>query len=154
MLIDSLRFGKVEIDAESVLDFNGGLLGFEELNRFAILLFDATEPIQWLQSLEEPGVALPIINPFLIKPEYELDIDDTELESIGQPLVEDIIIVNVMVVPKDITKSTINLSAPIIINMKTRQGRQIIMECSEENPIKYPAFEPLAAYYRSHAGKE
>lgn len=153
MFIETGRFGRTEVLPDSVIAFSEGILGFEELRRFVIILSDVCEPIQWLQSVEDPMVSLPIINPFLIKPDYELDVDDMELASIGQPSVEDILVVSVVVLPEDITKTTINLSAPILINVKQRKGRQIVMEYTQENAIKYPAFEALAAYFQQ-GGKE
>lgn len=153
MHIETQRFGRTEIAPDSIIAFSEGILGFEALKRFAIILSDACEPIQWLQAVDDPTVSLPIVNPFLIAPDYELDIDDTELYSIGKPAIEDILVVNVMVLPEDISKTTINLSAPILINVKTRQGRQIVME-TIENGIRYPAFAALAAYFHEQDRKE
>ncbi len=147
MTIETNRFGRVNIDPSHIIRFEEGLLGFEQLKRYAIVLCEATEPIQWLQAVDDPTVSLPIVNPFLIKPDYELDVDDGELHSIGMPTVEDILIVNAMVLPEQIKNATINLSAPILVNLKTKQGRQIVMEYSQENAIRYPAFDALADYF-------
>jgi len=157
MNIETYRFGRVSIDPNHIITFSEGILGFEDLKRYAIILCESTEPIQWLQAVDDPEVSLPIINPFLIKYDYELDVDDEELHSIGMPTIEDILIVNVVVLPEDIRKATINLSAPILINIKTKQGRQIVMEYSSKDALRYPAFEALAVYYankEAQAGKE
>ncbi|MDO5111895.1 MAG: flagellar assembly protein FliW [Clostridia bacterium] len=148
MMIETGRFGRTEIDPESILTFTEGLLGFEELHRFAIILSNNTEPIQWLQAVDDPMVSLPIINPFLIKPDYELDVDDAELGSIGNPASEDVLVVSVTVIPEDIRQMTVNLSAPILINLKNRRARQIIMEYNQPNSIRYPAFAGLVSYYQ------
>lgn len=154
MYIETYRFGRTEIAPDSIITFADGILGFESLKRYAIILSDVCEPIQWLQSVDDPMVSLPIINPFLIVPEYELDVDDSELTSIGQPTVEDILVVNIMVLPEDIKKTTVNLSAPILINVRTRQGRQIVMDNMQDNAIRFPAFDALAAYYQEQDRKE
>ncbi len=148
MIIETHRFGRVNINPDHIIGFDEGMLGFEHLKRYAIILCEATEPIQWLQAVDDPMVSLPIVNPFLIKPDYELDVDDGELHSIGTPSVEEILIVNAMVLPEQIKKATVNLSAPVLINLRTKLGRQIVMEYSQENAIRYPAFEALAAYYQ------
>lgn len=148
MTIETHRFGRVSINPDHIIAFDEGLLGFEELRRYAIILCEATEPIQWLQAVDDPTISLPIINPFLIKPDYELDVDDEELHSIGMPSVEDILIVNAMVLPEQIREATINLSAPVLINLRTKQGRQIVMEYAQPNATRYPAFEALAGYYQ------
>lgn len=149
MMIETSRFGRTEIDPQSILHFEEGLLGFEKLQRFAVILADNTEPIQWLQAVDDPTVSLPIINPFLIKPDYELDVDDTELRSIGMPSSEDVLVVSVVVIPEDIRNMTVNLCAPILINMKSRKARQIIMEYGQSDAIRYPAFAGLVAYYQA-----
>ncbi|NCB31216.1 MAG: flagellar assembly protein FliW [Clostridia bacterium] len=148
MIIETRRFGRANINPDHIIRFDEGLLGFEQLKRFAIILCEATEPVQWLQAVDDPTVSLPIVNPFLIKPDYELDVDEGELQSIGMPSVEEILIVNAMVLPEQIHNATINLSAPVLINLRTKQGRQIVMEYSQANAIRYPAFEALAAYYQ------
>lgn len=148
MIIETHRFGRVHINSDHIIAFHEGLLGFEHLKRYAIILCETTEPIQWLQAVDDPTVSLPIINPFLIKPDYELDVDDGELQSIGMPTVDEILIVNAMVLPEQIRNATVNLSAPVLINLRTKQGRQIVMEYSQANAIRYPAFEALAAYYQ------
>ncbi|MEA4969081.1 MAG: flagellar assembly protein FliW [Candidatus Pelethousia sp.] len=154
MIIETHRFGRVTINPDHIISFGEGLLGFEQLKRYAIILCEATEPIQWLQAVDDPTVSLPIINPFLIKPDYELDVDDAELHSIGTPSVEEILIVNAMVLPEKIREATVNLSAPVLINLRTKQGRQIVMEYSQANAIRYPAFEALAAYYREQEARK
>ena len=154
MNIETHRFGRISINPDHIITFGEGILGFEDLKRYAIVLCDATEPIQWLQAVDSPVVSLPIINPFLIKPDYELDVDDSELQSIGSPTVEEILIVNAIVLPEDIRKATINLTAPILINLRTKQGRQIVMEYAQENAMRYPAFTALAAYYSEQEQKK
>lgn len=152
MNIETLRFGRVTINPDSIITFDEGILGFEELKRYAIILCEGTEPIQWLQAVDDPRISLPIVNPFLIKQDYELDVDEAELKSIGMPTVDEILVVNAMVLPEDIQKATINLSAPFLINLTNRKGRQIVMEY--ENSIRYPAFAALAAYYSEREQKE
>ncbi len=156
MDIMTTRFGPAQIDPKSILHFKYGLLGFEELKRYAVIACDATEPIQWLQALDDPDVSLPIINPFIIVPDYRVDVDGSELMSIGLPNEEDILMVNVMVVPEDIKKTTINLCAPILVNIKNNEARQIVMESDQENAIRFPAFAALAEYYQTQEalGKE
>ncbi len=149
MMIETSRFGRTEIDPDSILHFSEGLLGFEELRRFAVILSENTEPIQWLQAVDDPTVSLPIINPFLIKPDYELDVDDAELHSLDMPGADEVLVVNVVVIPDDIKKMTVNLCAPILINMKNRKARQIIMEYGNSDAIRYPAFAGLVAYYQA-----
>lgn len=148
MQIQSSRFGAIEIDDNSILFFKEGILGFEQLKRYAIILCNQTEPIQWLQAADDKNVSLPVINPFIICPDYAIDIDGAELNTIEAQDAGDVFVLNVMVIPSQMVNSTINLSAPILINAKNKQGKQFLIECSMENAIRYPAFEPLNQYYK------
>lgn len=154
MMIETRRFGRTEINPESILHFEEGLLGFEDLHRYAVIVSENTEPIQWLQAVDDPMICLPVINPFIIKPDYELDVDDAELHSLGMPTADDVLVVNVVVIPDDIKAMTVNLCAPIIINLKNRKARQIIMEYGKRDSIRYPAFEGLVSYYQAMEAKE
>ena len=148
MLIKTVRFGQVQIDERSILTFENGLYGFENLKRFAIVNCTETKPIYWLQSIEDGDISLPIIDPFIIKEDYVIDIDDNELKSIGTQKEDDLIVYNVVVLPEDITKITVNLVAPIIINTRNNKGKQCILGLEQGTSVKYPAFTPLMNYYK------
>jgi flagellar assembly factor FliW len=150
VIIESARFGTVEINDQSIIVFQGGLPGFTGLLRFTIIRCDQTEPIQWLQSLEDPDVSLPIINPFIIKPEYEIEVNDDELDIIKTHSEEDMIVLNIMVLPDDLSKMTVNLMAPLLVNVKEMLGTQVMMDY-KPLPIRYPAFDSLMVYYKSAA---
>lgn len=146
MNLNSSRFGEIEINDASVITFPGGLPGLEGLEKYAIIRCEQTEPIQWLQSVEDMDLALPIVNPFIINPHYEVEVDDSELEYIKSDKEEDLIVMNIMVVPDQLTDMTVNLLAPILINTKDMLGTQVMMDYKSFS-IAYPAFEALAKYY-------
>lgn len=152
MILDTVRFGTVDIDEKSIITFDDGLYGFEDLKRYAIINCTETEPIFWLQAIDDGDISLPIIDPFIIKDDYVIDVDDKELESIGSQKEEDLIVYNVVVLPEDITKITVNLVAPIVINVSTYKAKQVILGLEQETSVKYPAFTPLMNYYKE-AGK-
>lgn len=151
MLLDTIRFGKIEIDDQSILSFPDGIYGFDEMTQFAIVNCDETMPIYWLQSVQDGDISLPIIDPFIIKQDYVIDVDDKELTEIQADREDDIVVYNVVVLPKDIAKITVNLVAPMIINTKTNLAKQIILSMEQDNAVKYPAFEPLMEYYKEVA---
>lgn len=148
MIINTVRFGQVEIDERSVLTFDDGLYGFDKLKKFAIINCTETKPIYWLQSIEDGDISMPIIDPFILKDDYVIDIDEKELEKIGTGKEEDLIVYNVVVLPEDITKITVNLVAPIIINTSNNKAKQYILGLEQETSVKYPAFTPLMNYYK------
>ncbi|MGI6152237.1 MAG: flagellar assembly protein FliW [Christensenellaceae bacterium] len=159
MEINSVRFGIVQINEQSIINFPEGLPGFKELTKFAIIRCDQTEPIQWLQSIDDEDVSIPIINPFIIKPDYEIEVNDDELDLIDTHTEEDLIVLNVMVLPDDLSKMTVNLMAPLLINIKKMIGMQVMMDYKPLS-IQHPVFEALTEYYKNaeevaeHAGSD
>lgn len=128
MRVRTAHFGEIEFDMAKKICFENGLPGLEEDTEFALLSQEDSEPICWLQSLIHTGIALPVLNPFVICPTYEFDITDSDIDKLQILDVKDVCILNVLVIPcGDPDAMTINLSAPIIINMKNRQGRQIFL---------------------------
>lgn len=146
MQINSLRFGEISISDDSIINFPGGLPGLDELERYAIVRCEPTEPIQWLQSIDDTDISIPIINPFLIKEDYEIEVDDSELDFIGTHEESDLLVVNIMVVPDELDKMTVNLLAPLLINLKEMTGAQVMMD-HKEYEISYPAFDAIVKYY-------
>ncbi len=144
MLIKTKHFGEVEIDETNILDFAEGIFGFEDEKRFVILLNQETEnsPFSWLQSLGNEAISLPIINPNSFFPEYNPEVAGELVEKIGEPLVEDISLFTVVVVPEDITKMTTNLKAPILVNIKTNKGLQVIAQ-DDEYAIKHNLYNQI-----------
>jgi len=105
-------FGKITINADQVLQFAEGLPGFEMLRRFTLVDLEQTRPFIWLQSLEQ-DVALPLISPFMIQPDYSPDIDDAALAQLDLVSEEDLMVYAVVVIPPDVTRMTANLAAPV-----------------------------------------
>lgn len=139
MLVKTKYFGEIELDQNKIITFEHGIMGFEEYKNYTII-YDLEEgesvTISWLQSIEEPGLALPVINPLLVKPDYDPIVEDEVLSILGEITDDNIIILLTLTVPSDLTKMSVNLKAPIIINSDTRKACQIIVENQEYN-VKY-----------------
>lgn len=145
MIIQTKLFGEIEVDESKIITFEQGLIGLEHLKRF-LLIYDSVKEekssITWLQSLEEPAFALPVMNPLAIMSEYDPVVEDELLKSIGSLEAEDLIIMAALTVPFDITKMTANLKAPIIIHSVTKKGCQLIVE-NEEYVVRQPIYKIL-----------
>jgi flagellar assembly factor FliW len=142
MFIETERFGNFDSEDVRIIDFPVGLPGFEEFRKFIILEIPQTKPLYWLQSVENKYIALPVIIPFEFIEDYYIDIRDTELGEFEIQDQNDLLILNVVVVPGDIKKMTVNLAAPIIINTKGGKGKQIIIDAAEL-PIRYPIYDAI-----------
>ncbi len=139
MLIKTKYFGDIDLKEDKIITFDQGIMGFEEHKRYTILFDMEGEDrpsISWLQSLEEQGLALPVINPFQVRPDYNPIVEDEILKSIGKINEQNLVILLSLTVPSDITKMSANLKAPFIINSETRKGCQIIVE-NQDYEVKY-----------------
>jgi flagellar assembly factor FliW len=119
-------YGVIDVDERQRVHFPSGLLGFETLKDYVIL--DAErQPFFWLQSLDVEQVAFVLVNPFLFRPNYELDISDEELTAIGITSPEEALVFAIVTIPRDGGPMTANLQGPVIINRERRLGKQAIL---------------------------
>lgn len=144
MLVKTKFFGEVDLPEEEILTFERGLIGLADYKRFTILYDCEKEEtnISWLQSVDEPTLALPVIKPWLVKEEYNPTVEDELLSSLGELTEENLVILLTMTVPADIKEMTVNLKAPVIINADTRKAVQIIAD-NQDYEVKYKVYEIL-----------
>jgi len=130
MKILTRRFGELMIDEKKILVIPDGLMGFEEYEKFVLIEDTKTAPLCWLQSIEEPNLSLIVMNPFLFKPDYKLNLDEL-IDSRGWEGVEaaDLILYVVVHLSKEQSEITIisNLLGPIIINPKNNEMVQSVI---------------------------
>ncbi|GMV36423.1 MAG: hypothetical protein AMXMBFR61_09310 [Fimbriimonadales bacterium] len=129
MVAVTSRFGSIEYQEEDVLTFAEGPYGFPDLRRFVILEHKPGSPFRWLQSLDEPGIAFLIISPTQLFPDYAPSISEESAKSISLTASDPVLVNVVVTIPQGNPEAmTANLAGPIIINPKTREARQIIVE--------------------------
>jgi len=153
MQIETLRFGPVEVDEKKLIEFGDGIPGLEQYRKYALLQFEESYPIVWLQSMDETGICLPVLDTFNVLPDYVFDIDETDVKALELKGPEDLHVVSVVVIPEDIQGMTVNLAAPIIINTKTGQARQIVLSGSEYN-VRAPVFQQICNLVAGEEGAE
>ena len=125
MKIQTKAYGTIEVDERQKVIFPSGLFGFETIKNF-VLIDAERQPFYWLQSLEAEHIAFITINPFLFRPDYELDIDDELLKEINISRPENALIFSIVTIPLS-GPMTANLQGPLIINRETRIGKQGIL---------------------------
>lgn len=141
MFISTRHFGDIEIGSDQIIDFDSGILGFETIKKYVLIVDQNDESaFKWLQSIDEPSLAFVVINPFYIKPDYELDIKDEVVRQLKIEKEQDVEPYCIVVVPEDITRMTVNLKAPVIINIKSKKGIQIVLE-NDEYLVKHYIME-------------
>jgi len=142
MQIETIRFGSVEIDESKLITFDVGIPGLEEYHMYALLQFEESYPIIWLQSVEEGGICLPVLDTFAVLTGYVFDIEDEDVRILELNGPEDLHVVSVLVIPAEIQQMTVNLAAPVIINTVTGKARQIMLSGSDYN-VRVPVFQDI-----------
>lgn len=143
MVAETKFFGTIDIEDDKIIHFPMGIIGFEGLKNFALIYDSEREErsnISWLQSMEEPLMVLPVINPMDIVEDYGPIIEDELMKIIGDPADADILIFVSMSIPSDLTKMTANLKAPFIINTVDRRAMQVIVE-NQDYEVKYNVYD-------------
>ena len=144
MEIKTRIFGDVTISDDKMINFPNGIVGFPDLKDFA-LIHDEEQGdqagIRWMQSVQEPNFAMPVINPLVIKEDYNPMVDDELLSVIGAG--ENILVMTTITVPTDLSKMSVNLKAPFVINVDTRKAVQVVLE--DDLPVKFYVYELLKA---------
>jgi flagellar assembly factor FliW len=119
-------YGLIEVDERQKIIFPQGLFGFEKLKDY--LLLDAErQPFYWLQSMDVEDVAFILVNPFLFRPDYEVNVSNEEVDGIGIRSPENALIFSIVTIPQDGSPMTANLQGPLIINRDARMGKQAVL---------------------------
>ena len=142
MKIKTSRFGDLNVENKDILFFSEGILGFEHLKKFFIIDPGDKTLILWLQSIEDNEVAFPIIEPKIFRPDYIVKLLPAELASLQLENMTDTKIYSILTIPKDVINMSANLKAPIIINARTNQSRQIVLQDSKLS-VKYEMYKEL-----------
>ncbi len=147
MKINTKIFGEIEVADDKIITFENGIIGFPELRRFTLLHDEERGTgagIRFLQSLEEPAFAMPVMDPLLVKPDYNPEVDDELLVSAGNLTVDNILVLVTVTVPSDLAKMTVNLQGPLVINVEEHKACQVIID-GGAYPVKFPVYDILKA---------
>ena len=127
MILETTRFGKIELDDKDAIVFPDGIPGFPEARRFVLLQHSPQSPFHWLQNLEDGALAFLVIDPLLVDEDYLGSIPEEELRELGIGDVGEAAVLSIVRVHREARKVTANLLAPLLINPKTRRGKQVIL---------------------------
>ncbi len=140
-------FGTIDIADDKIITMEKGMIGFPELTRFA-LIFDEDKKekefkIMWLQSMDDGDIAFPVTDPIYILEDYNPSVNSEILAPLGEITEDNTYLLVTVTVPKKVEDFSVNLKAPIVINMDTNRGAQIITE--DDYPVEYKIYDLLKA---------
>lgn len=138
-------FGTIDVADDKIITMERGMIGFPNLTHFA-LIFDEEKKdkkfkIMWLQSMDDGDVAFPVADPIQIKEDYKPLVNEEIIAPLGDMTEENTYILVTVTVPKRVEDFSVNLKAPIVINMDTNKGAQIITE--DDYPVKFKVYDLL-----------
>lgn len=141
MKIKTVRFGEIEIERERIFKFALPIIGFNELREFVILDLNKDNFFKWLQSVEDPALAFPIVSVFSMNVDYSIDIPDNAVDILKIKNVESVLVMNIASIPQDNPQgTTINLLAPLVFNLDENLAGQVILSGSGYD-ISFPLFK-------------
>lgn len=137
MLVNTKFLGEVEISESDILTFENGLPGFPDNKKFALLSLDADLPLALLQSTEEAAISFVVAFPFAFKPDYVFDLSEEDKEELQIEKEEDVLTYAIVTLKETFNQSTLNLLAPLVININKKLGKQIVLQDSKVYPLRH-----------------
>ena len=120
------RIGRLVISLDKTIRFPRGLIGFEDLREFALVVYKPGTPFHFLQSMESSGMGMLLADPFPFLPDYALKLGAADEKLLKMRSIRDLITLVTVSVPKGKPEdTTLNLVGPICINVHERVGAQI-----------------------------
>lgn len=147
MKADTRIFGEIEIADDKIITLEKGMIGFPKLTHFALIYDEEKKEkynsIMWLQSMDDPDIAFPVMMPNVVKEDYRPNVSEEMIAPLGELNEENTYMLVTVTVPKQVEEFSVNLKAPIVVNMDNRKGVQLIVE--DDYPVKYKVYEILKA---------
>ncbi len=144
MKVRTRDFGELDIKEDKIIRFEDGLPGFPNEKELVLISDEEFKDcsICWLQSVNNEETSFAVMNVYDVLPSYNPMADQDQLETIGNVEGNELQILNVVTIPEDYKKMTVNLKAPIVINNRTNKGKQVILN-NDDYGIRHYVFDQL-----------
>ena len=151
MKLKGTRFGDIEFSKNDIIHFVDGMIGFQQMTQYVVVNTKEGSPYRWLQSVQEPKLAFLVSVPESFMKDYAPEISDAQAAQLALlPETEHLVLVTTTIPAGNPKAATANLAAPLIINLETRQAKQVILD-DEAYTIRYPIFSGSQANAESDA---
>lgn len=138
MLVETKLLGEVEVQESDIITFEQGLLGLQDLKKFTLLPIDQDLPFLLLQSLDDVEVSFVLAYPYAFKSDYVYEISEEDREALNIEAAEQVLTYAIVTMNDTWETSTMNLLAPIVLNMKQKLAKQIVLQTSEAYSLRHP----------------
>lgn len=137
MKVQTSRFGELDISEESLIVFPAGLVGFPHLTKYAVFDTEKDSGYQWLQSVEDATLAVVIVQLAFVKPDLRITVPDEAVAELEISEDDPVSVSVIVTIPQGRPENaTVNLRAPILVNLRTRRAKQLVLH--ESLPLQYP----------------
>ena len=140
MILNTKYHGSREYTEEDIIYFKKGLPGFEEYKEFIFFTFENNPTFNILHSVEDLSLGFVLVSPFSVTKDYEFELTKEKQKELKVESEEDVLVMSTVTLNSKVEKITTNLKAPIIINIKSKLGEQIIL-AEEKYSLKHPVFK-------------
>lgn len=138
MIIETSRFGGIEVDDQKFLNFPRGLLGFPDDREFALIQTGENSAFYWMQAVHRPELAFVVCDPRMFAPDYRIAIKSEDLAQVG---LSDTSGSQVFVIVNKVGDTlTGNLQGPLVINVATRVGKQLVLS-DKKHSTRHPLMQ-------------
>ncbi len=139
MKIATSRFGELEISEDSIITLPSGLVGLPRHTRYVVFDVEQDSGYQWLQSLDDATLAVVIVSANDIQQDFQAQLTEENVMDLGILQDDQVDVVVIVSIPTNRPdQATANLRAPIVVNLRTRIGKQVILH--ESIPLQVPLF--------------
>jgi flagellar assembly factor FliW len=127
MKVHTRQFGELDINEQEIITFPQGIPGFEDYQRYTFIQSEESLPFVFLQSADNGELCLILTNPFPFMPEYDFKLSPSAQKELDIQEASDVTVWSVVSIREQLSQATLNLLAPIIVNVRNRQARQVIL---------------------------
>jgi flagellar assembly factor FliW len=145
VIVKTGRFGQLTVGNDEIIRIPHGIMGFPESTEFCLVDPGDETLILWLQSLQNPEIAFPMLEPKIFRPEYAARLSAAELRELKLENINQSAVFSILTIPGDVTQMTANLKAPLVINLKEQIARQVVLQ-ENEYTIKQLMFKELKSH--------
>jgi flagellar assembly factor FliW len=144
MVLETTRFGTLNVDPETVITLPRGLIGFPAARRFVLLGHAPGHPFRWLQSIDDPTLGFVVIDPHLFFPDYDIEISRYESDLLGIRDPEEAMVLTLVTIRSSNQEITTNLLGPLVIGTRSHCGAQLVINGDRYStrhslPLAHPA---------------
>jgi flagellar assembly factor FliW len=141
--IQTTRFGDVEVSDEQLITFRDGMIGFSALKKYVLIESPSMPLILWLQSMDKPEIAFPVMEPYFFKRDFKSDFSEADKCSIAYEEKDRLKVFSVLTIPENAEAMTVNLKAPVVININKAMATQVILQ-EKSLEVRMPAHEAFS----------